>query len=81
MGKNKIALQMSFLTDTLKLESWEDTYKNNEHIINSLIEESIMQTQNIIKKYPMHKIIETTSMGKDSKLTDWILSKAVGGTN
>lgn len=60
-----------------ELENYEETYQRMSKQIKEKEVESIQVTKDMIQKYPNHKIILTTSMGKDSKLTEHILNKVV----
>lgn len=58
------------------IESWQDTYDRLKDDILSKEQESIEQIKLIANKYPNHQIVLTTSKGKDSNLTDYLLQKA-----
>lgn len=52
-----------------ELETFEESYQRLSNIIAEREKESCLKTQEIINKYKSHKLILTTSMGKDSILT------------
>ena len=58
-----------------ELETWEDTYNRLKFIIDKKEEESISVIKASIKKYPEALLVLFTSMGKDSKLLEYILRK------
>lgn len=57
------------------LETWEETYKRLEQEILEKEQESIEVLNHMVSKYPNHIIILPTSMGKDSKLTEYLVNK------
>ncbi len=57
------------------LMTWNETYKFYEKNILNKEQESLKVINQMLTKYPKHRKILTTSMGKDSKLTEWILNK------
>lgn len=57
------------------LETWEETYKRLEQEILEKEQESIKVLNYMVSKYPNHIIILPTSMGKDSKLTEYLVNK------
>lgn len=59
-----------------KLITWDELYKLNENKILEREKESLEIIQDFIIKYPGYKYICLTSMGKDSKLVDYLLTKA-----
>lgn len=59
-----------------ELETWEESYQRLSTQIAEKERDSINVIKNFISNYPEHEIILTTSMGKDSKLTDYLLNKA-----
>lgn len=61
--------------DNNNLETFEETYARHESQILSKEEQSKQESFKIIKKYPNHKIVLTTSMGKDSILTEYLFDK------
>jgi len=57
------------------LISYEESYKLFKNQILAKEQESIQVTKDVIAKYNNYQIILTTSMGKDSKLTQYILNE------
>lgn len=60
-----------------ELETYEETYQRMSEQILEKEKESIQVVKDMINKYSEHNIILTTSMGKDSKLSEYILNKVV----
>lgn len=58
------------------LMTWEETYFLFEDEITHREKESIEVIKTAMDKYPNYQIILTTSMGKDSNLTQYIVNKA-----
>lgn len=58
-----------------ELETWEESYKRLEPQIIDKEQESISVIKQAVKKYPNYQYILTTSMGKDSKLVQYLLDK------
>lgn len=58
-----------------ELETFEDSYQRLCGSIKDKEDESKLMTEKIINKYKNHKLILTTSMGKDSILTEYLLEK------
>lgn len=65
----------SKLPDNDELETWEETYQRLSKEIFDKEQESLEVIRGAIQKYPESELILSTSMGKDSKLTEHLLSK------
>lgn len=58
------------------LETWDETYNRLESIITERERESLSVLNSMCEKYRNYDIILPTSMGKDSKLTEYLVNKA-----
>lgn len=58
-----------------ELETWEESYKRLEAQILDKEQESCNVIKEAVEKYPNYQYILTTSMGKDSKLVQYLLDK------
>lgn len=57
------------------LMNWEESYKFHEKDILAKEKESVDVIKQMVAKYIEYQIVLTTSMGKDSKLTEYLLRK------
>lgn len=63
------------LPNNNELETYEQTYQRLSKQILNKENESINIIKDTLHKYPNHQVVLTTSMGKDSKLTEYLLNK------
>jgi len=63
------------LPNNKDLETYEETYQRLSKQILDKENESINIIKDTLHKYPNHQVVLTTSMGKDSKLTEYLLNK------